>query len=217
MARKTKEEALKTREAILDAAVQLFSVRGVSHTTLGEIALKAGVTRGAIYWHFRNKEDMLGALWDQLLMPFEPINQLCEDRDEPDPLGKFYEAQIAFFKSLKYDPRMLKLFQILLNKCEAVKDTGTLHLHRVNCHLEGQKKIEKVLRNAIRQGQLPETLDVRLGSIATISFIDGLINNWIMFPGLLDIETGIRAMLAGLTQMLRSGFTGRNSMENSAG
>lgn len=210
MARKTKEEALKTREAILDAAVQGFSVQGVSRTTLADIAEKAGVTRGAIYWHFKNKEDLLGALWEQLLLPFEPIRQVIENPDEPDPLGKLQQAYIAFFKSLKEDPRTLKLSQILLNKCEAVEDTGTLDLHRVNCHREGQQKVEKVLRNAIKQGQLPETLDVRLGSIATIAFIDGLVNNWIMFPNLLDINTEIPAMLDGLTHMLRSGFTRSN-------
>jgi len=117
MARKTKEEALKTRDAILDAAVQIFSVKGVSRTTLANIAKEAGVTRGAIYWHFKNKEDLLGALWEQLLLPFEPINQAIANPNEPDPLGKFQQTHIAFFKSLKEDPRLLKLSQILLNKC----------------------------------------------------------------------------------------------------
>lgn len=203
MARKTKEEALKTREAIIDASIELFSVQGVSRTTLADIAKEAGVTRGAIYWHFKNKEDLLGALWEQLLRPFE----LSENQDDPDPLGKFKQVHIGFFKSLKEDPRVLKLSQILLSKCEAVEDTGTLHLHRVNCHREGQRKIEQILRNAIEKKQLPETLDVRMGSIATISFIDGLINNWIMFPNILDINTEIPAMLDGLTHMLRFGFS----------
>ena len=206
MARKTKEEALKTRGAILDAAVQVFSVRGVSRTTLANIAKEAGVTRGAIYWHFKNKEDLLGALWEQLLLPFEPINQAIENPDEPDPLGKFQQTHIAFFKSLKEDPQLLQLYQILLSKCETVEDTGTLHLHRVNCHLEGQRKIEKILRNAITKGQLPDYLNVRLGSIATIAFIDGLITNWIMFPDLLDVDKEIPLILDGLIQMLRSGF-----------
>lgn len=206
MARKTKEEALKTRGAILDAAVQVFSVRGVSRTTLANIAKEAGVTRGAIYWHFKNKEDLLGALWEQLLLPFEPINQAIENPDEPDPLGKFQQTHIAFFKSLKETPQLLQLYQILLSKCETVEDTGTLHLHRVNCHLEGQRKIEKILRNAITQGQLPDHLNVRLGSIATIAFIDGLLTNWIMFPDLLDVEKEIPIILDGLIQMLRSGF-----------
>ena len=206
MARKTKEEALKTREAIVDAAVQVFSVQGVSRTTLANIAKQAGVTRGAIYWHFKNKEDLLSALWEQLLLPFEPLSRASETPEEPDPLGKLQQTYISFFTRLKEDPQLLKIYQILISKCETVEDTGTLHLHRVNCHMEGQKKIEKILRNAIAQGQLPADLDVRLGSIATIAFIDGLVANWIMFPGLLDVDHEIPTILGGLIQMLRAGF-----------
>jgi TetR/AcrR family acrAB operon transcriptional repressor len=54
MARKTKEEAQETRNAILDAAELVFQEHGVSHTSLAEIAAAAGVTRGAVYWHFAN-------------------------------------------------------------------------------------------------------------------------------------------------------------------
>lgn len=205
MARRTKEEASKTREAILDAAVQVFSVLGVSRTTLAKIAKKAGVTRGAIYWHFKNKEDLLSALWEQLLLPFEPLSRASENPEEPNPLGKLQQTYISFFTSLKKDPQLLKIYQILISKCEAVEDTGTLHLHRVNCHQEGQRIIEKVLRNAITQGQLPENLNVRLASITTISFIDGLVTNWIMFPDLLDVEQEIPTILDGLIHMLQSG------------
>ncbi len=207
MARKTKEDALKTREAILDAAVESFSILGVSRTTLAQIAKKADVTRGAIYWHFKNKEDLLEALWEQLLLPFEPMKSLSENPDEPDPLGKLQQVYVAFFRNLHENPRTLKLCQILIYKCEAVDEAATLPILRANCHIEGQRKIEKILSNAIHQGQLPKTLDVRLGSIATLSFIDGLIKNLIMFPNIIDIKTDLPAMLDGLIHMLRSGFS----------
>jgi TetR/AcrR family acrAB operon transcriptional repressor len=205
MARKTKEEALKTREAILDAAVQMFSIWGVSRTTLAQIAKEAGVTRGAIYWHFTNKEDLLGALWEQLLLPFQPITLASENPNEPDPLGQLKQTYLSFFEELKEDPRLLQIYQILISKCETVEDTGTLHLHRVHCHQEGQVVIGKILRNAIAKGQLPENLDVRLGSITTMAFIDGLVANCIMFPDLLDVKREIPVILDGLIQMLRSG------------
>ncbi|MBV5333220.1 TetR family transcriptional regulator, partial [bacterium] len=62
MARKTKEEAQETRKAILDAAETVFQERGVSRTSLAEIATAAGVTRGAIYWHFANKAELFDAM-----------------------------------------------------------------------------------------------------------------------------------------------------------
>ena len=63
MARKTKQEAQETRQHILDVALRLFSQQGVSSTSLGEIAKAAGVTRGAIYWHFKDKSDLFNWLF----------------------------------------------------------------------------------------------------------------------------------------------------------
>jgi TetR/AcrR family acrAB operon transcriptional repressor len=55
MVRRTKTEALETRNSLLDAAEHLFQARGVSRTSLNDIANEAGTTRGAIYWHFKDK------------------------------------------------------------------------------------------------------------------------------------------------------------------
>lgn len=66
MARKTREEAEATREAILLAALDLFSERGYSRATFSAIASRIGMTRGAVYWHFDNKTVLLAALIDYM-------------------------------------------------------------------------------------------------------------------------------------------------------
>lgn len=205
MARKTKEDAQETRAAIIEAAVRMFSVNGVSRTTLAEIAREAGVTRGAIYWHFANKADLLNALWDQVLLPYEPLAQASESPDEPDPLGRMQELFVFLFKGLADDPRRRQMFRILLDKCEAVEETGTIHLRQVSCHLDGFLRIEKVLTNAVDKGQLPPSIDARLGAIAVISFVDGLIANCILLPHLLDMNREIPVLIEALVQMLRTG------------
>ena len=63
MARRTKDDALKTRQMLLDAAIEQFAQRGVSSTTLTDIADAAGVTRGAVYWHFASKSELFNAMW----------------------------------------------------------------------------------------------------------------------------------------------------------
>jgi len=62
MARKTKLEALETRERLLDAGEVVFRQRGVTRTSLAEIAAAAGVTRGAVYWHFKDKAALFHAM-----------------------------------------------------------------------------------------------------------------------------------------------------------
>ena len=69
MARRTKEESAKTRCAIIAAAREVFQRNGVSRTTMEQIADAAGVTRGAVYWHFADKTAVFYAVRDQVALP----------------------------------------------------------------------------------------------------------------------------------------------------
>src|SRR5574337_1789480 len=69
MARRTKEDALATRSALLDAAERVFLQQGVSRTSLADIAHAAGVTRGALYWHFKDKASLFNAMLDRVALP----------------------------------------------------------------------------------------------------------------------------------------------------
>ena len=71
--RRTKEDAKKTRTALLASAERLFLANGVTRTSLSQIAYDAGVTRGAVYWHFENKSDLLNQLLDQVRISPEKI------------------------------------------------------------------------------------------------------------------------------------------------
>ena len=59
MARKTKEDSEQTRRAILDSAMQVLYEKGYSRTTFDEIAARINLTKGAVYWHFKSKTDLI--------------------------------------------------------------------------------------------------------------------------------------------------------------
>lgn len=67
MARRTKKEAAETRQQILDTALDVFSRKGYSRTTFVDIAEQIGLTKGAVYWHFKTKTDLLVALIESSL------------------------------------------------------------------------------------------------------------------------------------------------------
>ncbi len=71
MARRTKEEAEKTRTRILASALSLFAKQGYDHTTFNDIAARLRLTKGAVYWHFKSKEALLMALIDEMFETFE--------------------------------------------------------------------------------------------------------------------------------------------------
>ena len=71
MARRTKEEAAKTRAQILDSALSLFVKKGYDRTTFNDIASRLKLTKGAVYWHFETKEALLVAILDDMFKSFE--------------------------------------------------------------------------------------------------------------------------------------------------
>jgi AcrR family transcriptional regulator len=86
--RRTKEDMLVTRQQIIDAGFDCFFEKGYEATSLVEVADRAGVTRGAIYWHFSNKLDLYHAVIDMVLQYGDvaqyfnelPVDMALEDR-----------------------------------------------------------------------------------------------------------------------------------------
>lgn len=60
--RKTKEDTNLTKQTLLDSARKMFLEKGYSATTLSDIVINANLTRGAAYWHFKNKEEIYKAV-----------------------------------------------------------------------------------------------------------------------------------------------------------
>ena len=75
MVKKTNADAELTRQHLLDKAELLFLERGVSRTSLQDIATAAGTTRGAIYWHFKDKADLFNAMMERVVLPMEQALQ----------------------------------------------------------------------------------------------------------------------------------------------
>ena len=87
MARRTKQDAQATREALLDAAERVFELRGVSHTSLAHIAEAAGLTRGAVYWHFKDKAALFNAMMERVTLPMEDGVRVAASGAQDDPLA----------------------------------------------------------------------------------------------------------------------------------
>lgn len=83
MARKTKEEANNTRKRILCSALDLFVKKGYAHTTFNDIASRLGFTKGAVYWHFKSKADLLAAILNEALDYFKTKLSIYLEGREP--------------------------------------------------------------------------------------------------------------------------------------
>lgn len=157
--KKSKEEAEKTRQALLEAALDVFSEKGFAKSTFDEIAQRAGFTKGAIYWYFKNKADLLSAL----IVEYVHRKQLEIERSLPK--GNTLEDLIHYFmvwaKVGKDDARFAKFHRFILCQMEwseTIIDKVERNIIELkNFHLE---KINKVLVQCQENGELKDDVDI---------------------------------------------------------
>ncbi len=182
MARRTKEEAQATRNRILDIAEEIFFDQGVSRTSLADIAAAAGVTRGAIYWHFKNKTDLFDAMMQRVSLPMEQALARAESEDRGDPLGYVRLAALTVLERLTRDKQCQRVFDICCHKVEYVDEMAQLRERHIACRTDYIAFMERGLRRAAKQGLLVAGVQPRIAAIGLHALVDGLINNWILDP-----------------------------------
>jgi TetR/AcrR family acrAB operon transcriptional repressor len=202
MARRTKEEAAATREALLDAAELVFRDKGVAHATLAEVAEAAGLTRGAVYWHFRDKGDLFEALCARVTLPMESMLAEAGERKHADPLAALAGLAVDGLLRLARDPHAQAVFDVIFNKCEFSADLEAVAERRRTSDGDCLSHIERLLRQAVDRGQLPPDTDVALAANCMNSFMVGAMHQWVRNPASCDLERAassmVRTMIAGL-------------------
>lgn len=203
MVRRTKEEAQETRKQILEAAEQAFYDRGVSRTTLADIAALAGVTRGAIYWHFSNKADLVQAMLDSLHEPLEEMARASESEDEIDPLGWTRKLLTHLFQQIASDPKTRRINEILFHKFEFTDEMCDMRQQRQFVWLDANERIALALGNAARQGQLPADLNPQRAAICLHAYVHGIIGQWLLVPESFSLLDDAERLVDGILDMLR--------------
>lgn len=180
--RKTKAEAQKTRDYLLKAALDTFYTRGVTRASLNEIAQAAGVTRGALYWHFKNKEDIFRVLFQSI---FEDISQrLAHDIETraADILESLEVSITETFRRLETDEILRKFCNILHTKCEYTEQNHDIVKIIRSYQDMWQAQLGAALGIAKEQGRLPENADIRMSVLYLMSSITGLMHIWLKMP-----------------------------------
>jgi TetR/AcrR family acrAB operon transcriptional repressor len=211
MARCTKEEALETRSRILDAAEDVFHTKGVSQTTLHDVAVAANVTRGAIYWHFKNKADLFDAMFERVRLPIEAMGINSVTEEETDPLGQLRSICLFIFQDTVRNPRSRKVLDIVFHRCEWVDEAGPIPSRQRVWFEQGTANIQRLIGFAVARGQLPSDLDVNLAAVTLHAMIDGLLNNWLFSPGSFSLDSEAERLVDACLDTLRYGGTLRRA------
>jgi len=197
VARRTKTAAKATRESILDAAIQVFYERGVARASLSEIAELAGVTRGAVYVHFRDKADLVWALSQRIRFPADALRDVSPDAIALDPLGELQRQWLTLFQELAHNKEWQLIFAIVLHRIELVTESGAIRDRVMEGHTRVLSKMKHFLTLAVEQGQLPAQLDVDMAAMVLHGALMGVLEDWLMKPEAYDLSAiGARAVEA---------------------
>jgi TetR/AcrR family transcriptional regulator, acrAB operon repressor len=176
--RRTKAEAEETREAILDAAEHVFLQNGVNQSTLMQIAESAGVTRGAIYFHFHDKADIYKSIVGRIRLPQEDLIDQVQAGEQVDPFDVLLEAAISSLKIFVEDERQQRVFTIITQRCEYVGEMSAVldRLRQVNTQVH--QIFMQLLNVAQRRKMLSPDWTPDDAARALIASVSGLLDEW---------------------------------------
>jgi TetR/AcrR family acrAB operon transcriptional repressor len=190
MARKTKAEAALTRHRIVESARQVFSRAGVTNTSLEEVAKEAGVTRGAVYWHFRDKADLFRAVRADTGTLLR-----LDDRGAGDALRRLETSLLAAIRRLETEAAARQTYEVMLWKCEYVEELSPVRTELMKAGAAFTEEVRALYVQAVAEGLTEPGLDPALAALETFCLYAGMVKLWLADPAEGLIRARIEAMI----------------------
>ena len=214
MARRTKQDALETRQRLLDAAERVFQSKGVSAASLNDIAVAAGTSRGAIYWHFKDKAALYNAMIERVSLPLE--HAIVNEPSRCEPLPSLREAIVAALDKTAHDPQTRRVFEVATHKVEYVESLCAVRQRHLDVRTECVAGMKQVLQRAARERGVSLPITAEAAARGLHALVDGLIQNWLLDSSAFDLRrVGGRALdayLAGIGLRPVPGRAGSTAM-----
>jgi TetR/AcrR family acrAB operon transcriptional repressor len=199
--RRTKEDAARTRAAIMEAALSCFDRHGIAGTTMAQIAGAAHVTKGAVYHHFGSKGEILHELRERVSLPMldEADTALLQAREVP-VLDRVEHFLLGILEGLEHDRRKRRTLAVMQFKCEYVDDLAAELASIVRNHRRLAAAFEGAYREARKTGTLAKHLTPEIAALETVMFLAGLVRLWLLHAGRHPLGKSTRAVIRAHVQ-----------------
>lgn len=191
--RRTAAEAAETRLAILRAALAEFSRRGYSATTLDGVARAAGVTRGAVYWHFASK----AALYEELLRAFggqAGAIMGAAAAEGGDFIAVCQRILTRLLTRLEEDKELRAVMELSLFKTERTAELADVVANQRASMNELVAQLAGIMQAGIVQGALRADLDPRDVARGFLAYQQGLFHLWLTDPDAFSLRERASAL-----------------------
>jgi AcrR family transcriptional regulator len=177
---------LDTKTRILDAATRVFGREGYSGTTLDQVASDAGMTKGAVYWHFSSKSDLYLALCERSvetqLQDFP--NQAEALLSSADPINALASLLIHQLKFCTANPEKPMLFFDFITSSR----DPTIKEKLAKTHMKMFDEMSHIISSVQERGLLTNTIDSRSLAVIFHSLVNGLMMTWLVDPDDVQFE-----------------------------
>lgn len=195
--RRTKEDAEQTRKAILASAMDMFYEKGYSKTTFDEIAKRINLTKGAVYWYFRNKPDIVAALINDFAGKYLANIKDFIANHQPVSFESIIEMELFNNKQIREDPLYYKF--LFFVSCQM--EWSEAIINKIQPSIEQTKQVTRALfidalQTLQNNGQIRE--DVNVSQICDILMT--------MYGGMLDAYFTKR-LTTDIDELVRTGFS----------
>ena len=180
--RRTKEESEQTRQKIIEAALTLFSSQGYANTTFSKIADEAGCSRGPIYWHFANKNELFEEI---LSYSQQPLEHLVDETRLLKPSSKAISHFLSSWIDLLLDDRRFReSFEILMNKTE-LTDAMSRTIKREQ---QLTDDIIAMFSKLLSEDKKKSSASIHQRSTLAYTYIMGICHSWLFRPTLFNLR-----------------------------
>lgn len=191
--RRSGKQAAETRRNILQAAENLFLEKGYDNVSLEEVAATVGVSRGAVHWHFKNKEGVLFALCDKAQEPFRMLAENFAEHAGMASLAKLGDLIANIFEQLQNDPRRQAFIRVIVHFEIMLAEKG--ELGRTSSGTSIYQNLLQIFSSIERDFGLRPPWTPRMTASILSAAMSGLVREWGMSGGAFRLSPDGQAMI----------------------
>ncbi|MEU2249813.1 ScbR family autoregulator-binding transcription factor [Streptomyces sp. NPDC019224] len=154
------ERGMRSRQAILAAAAEVFDLRGYDAASTNEILARTGLTRGALYHHFRSKEAIAAAL-------FDAHSDALAAPERSTKLQSIIDLTFGFAVRLQHDPVLRASVRLAVEKTSFPRPVNTPYE-------QSTEAIHHLFTEAQSQGEILPGVDLRAATTVIVGAFTGL-------------------------------------------
>jgi AcrR family transcriptional regulator len=181
-----------TRSRIIEAAGAVFSSMGYNQASLDLVADYAGMTKGAVYWHFSSKQELFLALLELRLqqqiryVSMNTASMLASD-NPPEALRKWLQGQLGGLAETGRNPGLFMEFVIASREPE-------VQARLVGLQRQFLQAIAELIAELQRRGQLSSRIHASNAALLIDSIMKGTAVEWMIDPERVDLEAYLESV-----------------------